>query len=216
MKKQKGFVPTLILLGIVLAVMIAGGAYYLGVHKSSTPVSSPTPVVNSQTPQAITVPSPAETANWKTYSGKFYSFKYPSNWQTRPSGFDGVFAFGPADNQNVHFVVDENTHINAAEIPDNLANQALGNNESVLAKKTTKVDDHYTVIQEGQSEPGIRIEAYIGDVKSVSNFVAQDGGPRTTNGTMSIYMEIKDNNKDTLILNRQIFNQILSTFKFTQ
>lgn len=48
---QKGQAPITIILGVLIAVMIAGGAYYFG--KSSAPKFSPTPIV-SQTP----TPSP--------------------------------------------------------------------------------------------------------------------------------------------------------------
>lgn len=47
--KQKGFTTILILVGILVIVVIAGGAFYLG--KRTTPKQSPTPVITSQTPQ---------------------------------------------------------------------------------------------------------------------------------------------------------------------
>ncbi|MBI2020732.1 hypothetical protein HYS94_04985 [Candidatus Daviesbacteria bacterium] len=71
---QKGFAPLLIIVGILVVGLIAGGAYYLGSVGAPKPQ---TPVVN-QTPQ----PTADETANWKTYTNENLEFtiKYPSDW----------------------------------------------------------------------------------------------------------------------------------------
>lgn len=84
---QKGQTLVYILVGVLILVSVAGGAYYFG--KSSTPKSSPAPVVTSQTPQ----PTPDETvytesdrsANWKTYTNiKYgYSIRYPDDWSLK-------------------------------------------------------------------------------------------------------------------------------------
>lgn len=62
----------------LLIFLIAGGAYFLG--KQTTTKSSSAPVVTSQTPQPTASPNPIdETASWKmyaSYNNKF-SFKYP-------------------------------------------------------------------------------------------------------------------------------------------
>lgn|SRR3989344_2294118 len=87
---QKGFVPILILI-LIVVVGIAGGAYYFGydhgweksLDKQNPNIySSPGPTGNKPTP------SPDETANWKTYTSEklkdvsfeSFSIKYPSNW----------------------------------------------------------------------------------------------------------------------------------------
>lgn len=95
---QKGFAPILIILGIVLLLGVAGGAYYFGQVSVKVPTSpSQTPVPTSQTsisptqPVVKTTVSPTptvvdETANWKTYTGNKYSFKYPANdWKINQS-----------------------------------------------------------------------------------------------------------------------------------
>lgn len=81
--KQKGQSAILMLLGILILVGVAGGAYFLG---SQTPPKPQNPVVTSS-PQSTMVsqniPSSVvdETVNWKTYtSTKYgYSFKYPDS-----------------------------------------------------------------------------------------------------------------------------------------
>ena len=86
--KQKGFVPILILVG-VLILAAAGGAYYLGTKKASV---SQIQVIPSQTPQAISSPSstPDETANWKTYNQDKYQIKFPEGFVLNSKVYDGI------------------------------------------------------------------------------------------------------------------------------
>lgn len=56
---------------IFLIIVVGLGAYYLGGQKNPPP-SSPTP-----TPAATEINPVDPTANWKTYQGEGYSFKYP-------------------------------------------------------------------------------------------------------------------------------------------
>lgn len=77
--KQKGFTTILILVGILVIGVVAGGAYYLG--KQVSPKPSPASIVTSQsTPSSV--PSD-EIANWKTYTDNKYGFsiKYPDTWK---------------------------------------------------------------------------------------------------------------------------------------
>lgn len=76
MNKQKGLAPVLI---VILIALIVGG--YLLYQKQTKPVvfqpvaqPSPSPVISSAPTGA------GETANWKTYTNKNLSFKYPSEW----------------------------------------------------------------------------------------------------------------------------------------
>lgn len=78
---QKGQTPVLILVGILIIMAVAGGAYYLG--KSQAPKPKPqNSVVTSQTPQStpISFLTPDLTINWKQYLGSDFTFKYPSSW----------------------------------------------------------------------------------------------------------------------------------------
>lgn len=87
--KQRGFVPILILLGVLVVAGLAGGAFYFGrqtvsdlkIITSQTQTPSPTLPLQPPTP----TPTPDETAVWKTYEGQYptlgkYSIKYPSNF----------------------------------------------------------------------------------------------------------------------------------------
>lgn len=70
---QKGSSPLFTILGIILVIGIAGGAYYFG--KTQIPKPQPyNPVVVSQTPQPTPIPYASdETANWKTYTSPPYN-----------------------------------------------------------------------------------------------------------------------------------------------
>lgn len=83
---QKGFSPLIIILGIILVIGIASGAYYFGKTQVPKPQSQ-NPVITSQIPQTTPTPSPSpapsgagETANWKTYTNNYFTFKYPTDW----------------------------------------------------------------------------------------------------------------------------------------
>ncbi len=88
--KQKGFTPIIILVGILVIVAIAGGAYYFAKSQSVKPetTSFPNSVQTTQSPQSTSVsqststPSADETANWKSYTDQTYnySFKYPPQY----------------------------------------------------------------------------------------------------------------------------------------
>ena len=85
--KQKGFTLILILVGIVIIASVAGGAYYFGKSQMSKP-QPPNPMVTSQTPQPT--PSPTnEIVNWKTYTNKKLSFRYPPDWEVSSPEFFG-------------------------------------------------------------------------------------------------------------------------------
>ncbi len=106
---RNGFAGILILVGILVIAGLAGGVYYLGTHKSATPVASPNPVVTSiSQPASPTSPIPDETANWQTYqstNGK-YSIKYPSDIIT-------IFSKDQKGNVLFELVKDKNTSIGA-------------------------------------------------------------------------------------------------------
>ncbi len=75
---QRGQTLVYILVGVLILISVAGGAYYLA--RQTTPKSQAS-VVISQTPQSA--PSSVnETVDWKTYTNTVYgySISYPSDW----------------------------------------------------------------------------------------------------------------------------------------
>lgn len=109
--------------------------------------------------------------------------------------------------------IHEYTYINQSDTPEQLAKQALGN-ETPVGKKEIIVDGHKAIYQERHYPDSVRIEVYIGDVKEMTEFPAQDGGPRLTSGTLSVSMGIRD--LEQLEASRTTFEKILSTFKFLE
>jgi hypothetical protein len=87
--RQNGNTLIGIVIGVVI-VLLVGAAYFLGTQKNffKTPVATNMPVmtnVATSTPvvQSTNNPSSDPTLSWKTYSDTHFSFKYPSNWNTK-------------------------------------------------------------------------------------------------------------------------------------
>lgn len=82
---SKGVANILIILSVLLvAGLLMGGFYIIKLRNTSQlqplPVVSKNPVVTSQTPQPIPSSTPDETIEWKTYTDKSFTFKYPPSW----------------------------------------------------------------------------------------------------------------------------------------
>jgi len=74
---HNGFSLPMILLGILIIIAVAGGAYYLGTLKNKPQTQNP--VVTSQTVPPSPSPISDLTANWKTYINTAYGYQisYP-------------------------------------------------------------------------------------------------------------------------------------------
>jgi hypothetical protein len=89
--KQKGFAPIIILVLIIALVSIG---YFI--YKDLKPLNQSTNkiTISSPTPTASQAPN-GDLANWKTYTGSLYSFKYPQDYKINENkivGVDGVFS----------------------------------------------------------------------------------------------------------------------------
>ena len=85
--KQKGLAPILLLIGILVLVGVAGGAYFLGMSRDSSPVAQPVPqtvqnITPTPEPVEVAIEEPEEISNWKTYANKElgFSINYPNTW----------------------------------------------------------------------------------------------------------------------------------------
>lgn len=219
---QRGFTPVIILVGILVITVIVGGAYYFGKSKSVKPeaVSSPNPVVASQTPQPTaisqTISSSSstttdETANWKTHidqENNFY-FKYPSNW---------LMKSGNLPNSTPVFQKPNTQYDDSGRLAEGsfvfayFVNTDKTLNQLEVEKRAYQPDknsDAPTV----QSINRINISG-VDVLKELSN-----NGPSALSLTV-----IKDGKEIVLSCNYQLnniegtstCNQIISTFKFTQ
>lgn len=131
---QKGFSPLFIILGIILVIGIAGGAYYLGrqnIFKSQSqnpmvttkPISTPSV---QPTPTNASLSAIIDTSNWKKFTSKTEGFTllYPPEWiiedsssgncaHTKLNGSDcrDRFAFKSPDNLLVSYTIHQDDNI---------------------------------------------------------------------------------------------------------
>lgn len=68
---RRGFAAPIVLIGVLVLLLVVGGAYYLG--KTSSPVTAPLP---SSTSAAVSTPASSvnPTAGWRTYTSNTYGF----------------------------------------------------------------------------------------------------------------------------------------------
>ena len=77
--KQKGFAPILI---VLLVAVLAVGGYFVYTNYSNNQTAAPTGQTTQTpppTPDETVYTEASESANWKIYQGKSYTFKYPAN-----------------------------------------------------------------------------------------------------------------------------------------
>lgn len=213
---QKGLGAIYILVGVLILGLVAGGAYYLG--KQATPKSSPAPIV-SQTPQPTPTPdaSPAptgagETANWKAYTSAKakYSFKYPTEWP---------LVNIPVSNgctvciEDLQFTPNYNPNSGDTTIAVILVNKeasikTLDDYINIHVKgDSSKIDLKNTSVG-GENAVSYRLSGGIPPLPIIEYAVVKNGF------NYQIRLEdSKETNKSTK-KNLQLFNQILSTFKF--
>lgn len=200
MKSQKGFVPVIIVLVVLIGFV---GVYFLGTLKNKTTVVSPTSVPNivineSSVPSSKPVATNDPTYYWKTYSNtKFnYSLKIPSDW--------------------VGYTMKDFSIQNFTGLEDTLY---LG------PRETTKRPPQLIQIT-GQASGSADQEVFDLTKCTVTNVYV---GTKNTNGTHTKcpgletngFITIKTNNFKYTIdelkgtdMDHQVFNQIISTIEF--
>lgn len=204
--KQKGFAPIVTILGIIVIFGAVGGAYYFGQSSTKLPASSSqVPVATSQTPISPTQPiakttiSPTsaivdETANWKIYQNEIYKFslKYPDVYKT-----------------DVSEAPDNQTHENVSSLrllgPVSTVEIFAENNNSGLS-----LSDWVTKYAKLDTK----------NAKSIT--IDNQSGYRFIGNNMGAVYSLVYLKKDKIIYwmqivpeDNQIFDQIISTFKFT-
>jgi len=214
--KQKGFVPIIILILIALAVV-----GYFG-YKNYWPKIQ-TIVVPSPTPLA----TPDVTANWKTYTGSFaknqYSFKYPENLNTLVTE-NGLISF--FDNQ---------TYLSSCEkIFKGQQERSLQNDPCAMALFNISL----TIYSKQEfDKSGINIKSGTGssplDPKTYTDTQGRAWQTDMVLGESFNFIGIAETNGNIYIVGiqsgfgknwevnggqdfRNLANQILSTFKFTE
>ncbi|MCL5438573.1 MAG: hypothetical protein M1268_01120 [Patescibacteria group bacterium] len=194
------------IIGITGAILLASQNPYkqLGKVKAKitpTQTVSPTPTVDP-------------TANWKTYTNsKFrFSFKYPPD--IKISSTSGEFENG----LNLEFGK-ENSGMPILTVWLTTGDYVKGRqNDLNTILSTNKLDDYNYQISAKKID-GKNLYVYTQEFDSSSNKFAPPGGPLYRVGALgtinNIFFDIFYNsNKETSKQDQQIFDQILSTFKF--
>lgn len=95
MSGNRGFAPIFAVIALGLLMIVAGGAYYMGTHKSkpqqNVPITTPSPISSS----SISI----DTASWTTYTdiNKGYSLKYPEKQIVPDETGNATVSFCPDD-----------------------------------------------------------------------------------------------------------------------
>lgn len=177
------FAPLLYIMTVVVILLLVVVSYYA--YPKITNKNS-----NTQT-STIPTPTPNPTANWKTYTGSYFTFKYPSSWQQPQEAPDGSLGIKNANSTGEFSVLSGNNSGHSVQENE----QFIDDMASSGAKKLL-VDNSPAALGE---------EDTVGNVATA--FVL-------SKDKMLIYsVSISDQSKNTNIKN--LLNQILSTFKFT-
>lgn len=183
-----------LMLGIVAVVLLVllGGVYILGRNSVFKELNPTNPAIPPKSPVIYQgTPTPNPTADWKTYTSDGYTFKYPNSLKTLPKD--------SANDIGLEFNNGERIHVFAQNISVNLSvrdwlekefppsESAKFEDVNILGKDSVQKND-YSVTHINQGG---------GKILTIT-FVKCDG-PGCGAGT-----------------NIKSFQEILSTFKFTQ
>lgn len=209
--KQKGIAPIYILIG-VLIIAVIGRAYYLGVRKGSDSdfdkrLSQQNPILDTlpgfkSSPQPVdktapdTLPADINTLNWITYTNEKYGYsvKYPEKLNTKSESED-FFIIYFADNDE--WVEIEKTSTDPFNLNKEISFSLQGIGNPIETNFQNKPAVSYRPalkpwLPTPQGVPYKAIIIYLEDIKS------------------KIQLEYFGDGR-----NEQLFDQILSTFKFT-
>ncbi|MBI2049417.1 hypothetical protein HYT32_00675 [Candidatus Roizmanbacteria bacterium] len=192
----------IILIVLILIAVVGAGGYFLGANQNQVGQNQPQPVTPI-TPSSPT-PTPDEIAKWKTYINTKYGLelKYPSNFEIAESSVDNVFYI-----QTVGWTTDKTTLVDSYQIQITYLKDKIYSAEEYMELDSDKIpplphpDFTKTTIN--------RISTIIKSYKDESYFAW--GG----NKQYYLYKDSKGVILDGSGKNHKIFDQILSTFQFT-
>ena len=216
---QKGNSP--IIVGVLVLLFVVGGAYYLRTqnNKSTSQVNQSATISVQSTPTSdpsgLPVHPLSDTTNWKTYTNTDWkiAFKYPPNWQAMTDqGESGMLVKASDLKMTDYSNVEKGAFLYGPYVPN------------VLPLSWDKVFDDYTnerieilnenIIIDGQ-------ETKVGLLKKANavTMLVYYKYPTTWNITPDFKIQWSFINLITTPSdyesNKQIFKDILSTFKFT-
>jgi len=213
MKNQKGFIPVIIILIVLLGFV---GVYYLGTLKSKpanvNPSSSPLAVdTQSAIPAVPTIkPVTDPTLNWKTYTNNEFSFRYSDDWAVYTPEVEGNalrMYLGPQS------VINEIKSLFSRGDGFGGGKFLTFTISEVENMPDYQSDEFQTVMRSNAQISNVKSDRYITDViQDMQGFSKGDKIETIVVSTNGKYLVIS-------LLDYQykkIFDQILSTFKFTK
>lgn len=201
----------MVLIGILVLSLVVGGVYYFG--KLQTPQITPVPSSTSNTSREPN--ASVETANWKTYqftkpkeyrlNQYAFSIKYPSNWTFKE------LPLNPQESAyKLIFLSPGKTYIDFD----------IGPSDNVLTFRS-QIDNMKGYIEKPKEET-LQITGFDQSIK-LSGVLKPTATPEGTEYDFQMIFLKKDDLIYSLSLSQSsqenyvtVFNQILSTFKFTQ
>lgn len=205
--KKNNFLVILLSILLVISCLIAGFFAYQTqkLAKELQEIKSQKSVIPTPTPLVFSEPTTDPTVDWKTYSNKLFTFKYPSSWDTHMIG----------ENANSTIMVAPKEKVDTVK----QISGGFGGGTFLTLTISTKIEppkwtsDEYWIVTSQE----IIIDGLVGTKYDID--VIQDL-PGLAKGDKTISIVIK---KDTTYIQIDLldksykteFNQILSTFKFT-
>ncbi len=208
--KQSGLAPILIV--VLVAILGVGGYFWFSYSNNQTKpaqnvqtTKTPAPATKPESTSSAASPAPngaGETANWKTYTSKNngYTVKYPASWET--------YGYSRTPNDDAD-IVGERFFRPIGQKDDGFAITI----RTTLSKETNYVQTENFI--KGFFDDGRKISSIQVDGVNGTKVEGQTKGQKqiiaifTNNKTV---VEIQSGFLDGV----EIFDQILTTFKFTQ
>ncbi len=197
------------LLPLLLIILVFIGVYIPTKNKYTSPQNPELLVPTTSMPTASPIPTKDITANWKTYNDDYYSFRYPPDWvrAARLQSCGPAFESTSDSKRGLDICITRGND-KAKELA-----QGLANGKKLISYTNLIIDNHpvIKVVLVTQNNPRSYLQyAFIDDVKY--SFPTQSG-TKTSTGVLGVYFYAQDSNQyqDT----KKIYDQILSTFQFT-
>lgn len=200
--QKSNFLAILLSVLLTVSVLIAGFFAYQTqklVKELTLLRVEPTPTIEPVATESSEVDS---TANWKTYTGKIFTFKYPGNMDVKRQDTQDI-----DDPKNVGDLVELSNNQYKLQVSSDFMGGWGGS--VCLIYKDQEVDGHDSqLLYFRSSKPGTEIclDQYIDLVALIENHKFTHPYP--------VLVELKTQ-KDNGVVDLELFNQILSTFKFT-
>lgn len=188
---QKYVKQVWVFIGLIVVILIGSGGYIV------LPNKTPQKVVPTSTQIDSPIPTPDPTADWKTYKASTVSIRYPSSWTVE-------FGFAPISNPKTFNLKTDLEEANTSISQD--CDPKQGECPKVFQtvyKSEVTFKDYGFLVEETIIRPTGR---------TMRAFIVQDNN-------MVIHIQAKpnntDNNRPYTVQEHQVFEQMLSTFKFT-